>query len=156
MRPRGQGPYENVRANLARRCKDAYIYYCIIGETVRKGNERRYALPGTWRIRLRAEKRLGIRGAGTGHATLLFTLTERKQCHAGSKEVNGMCLSCGCGMPNDSHGDERNITQDDLDRAAQAANMSREQAAQNIMDCCRQMGAEGTQSQASAAQGASA
>lgn len=68
-----------------------------------------------------------------------------------------MCMSCGCGMPTDSHGDERNITQDDLDRAAQAANISRDQAAQNIMDCCRPMGADqGAQSQASAAQGASA
>lgn len=68
-----------------------------------------------------------------------------------------MCMSCGRGMPNDSHGDARNITQDDLDRAAQAANISREQAAQNIMDCCRQMGSDqGTQSQASAASNAPA
>lgn len=52
-----------------------------------------------------------------------------------------MCMSCGCGMPNDNHGDARNITQDDLGRAAQAANISREQAAQNIMDCCRQVSA---------------
>lgn len=52
-----------------------------------------------------------------------------------------MCMSCGCGMPNDNHEDARNITQDDLDRAAQAANISREQAAQNIMDCCRQVSA---------------
>lgn len=50
-----------------------------------------------------------------------------------------MCMSCGCGSPNDNHGDDRHITQADLDRAAQAANVSREQAAQNIMDCCRQV-----------------
>lgn len=49
-----------------------------------------------------------------------------------------MCMSCGCGSPSDNHGDERNITRDDLDRAAQAANISREQAAQNVMDCCQQ------------------
>lgn len=53
-----------------------------------------------------------------------------------------MCMSCGCGQPNDDHGDPRHITQDDLDRAAQAANVSREQAAQNIMDCCRQVSAD--------------
>ncbi len=52
-----------------------------------------------------------------------------------------MCMSCGCGAPNDDHGDRRNITQDDLDRAAEAANISRDQAAQNIMSCCGQMGA---------------
>jgi hypothetical protein len=68
-----------------------------------------------------------------------------------------MCMSCGCGSPNDNHGDERNITQDDLDRAAQAASISRDQAAQNIMDCCGQMGAtQGGQEQAGAGRGAPA
>lgn len=79
-------------------------------------------------------------------------LTVRKHRYAESEEDRTMCLSCGCGRPNDDHGDARNITQDDLDRAAQAANISRDQTAQNIMDCCRQMGAEqGAQGQASAA-----
>ncbi len=59
-----------------------------------------------------------------------------------------MCMSCGCGRPNDDHGDARHITLDELDQAAQAANISREQAAQNIMDCCRQVGSDqGAQSQ---------
>lgn len=56
-----------------------------------------------------------------------------------------MCMNCGCMQPNDDHGDERNITQDELDRAAQAANISRDQAAQNIMACCQQMGASSGQ-----------
>jgi hypothetical protein len=43
-----------------------------------------------------------------------------------------MCLSCGCGKPNDTHGDSRNITLDDLDMAAQAAGLTREQVSQNI------------------------
>lgn len=60
-----------------------------------------------------------------------------------------MCMSCGCGSPNDNHGDKRNITQDDLDRAAQAASISRDEAAQNVMDCCRQVDApESGQAQA--------
>lgn len=68
-----------------------------------------------------------------------------------------MCMSCGCGMPNDDHGDQRNITQNDLDRAAQAANISRDQAAQNIMSCCARMGSEqGAARQASAASSAPA
>ncbi len=67
-----------------------------------------------------------------------------------------MCMSCGCGMLNDNHRDERNITQDDLDRAAQAANVSREQAAQSIMDCCQQTNAgQGGQEQASTTQASS-
>lgn len=53
-----------------------------------------------------------------------------------------MCMSCGCGAPNDDHDDERNITQDDLDRASEAANISREQAAENIMCCCQPQGAD--------------
>ena len=51
-----------------------------------------------------------------------------------------MCMSCGCGNPNDSKGDNRNITQDDLNNAAQAANITPEQAVQNIMDTSQQMG----------------
>ena len=48
-----------------------------------------------------------------------------------------MCMSCGCGAPNNNHGDERNIAQDDLDRAAEAAGVSREQAVENTMTCCQ-------------------
>lgn len=49
-------------------------------------------------------------------------------------------MSCGCGNPNDSKGDSRNITQDDLNNAAQAANITPEQAAQNIMDASQEPG----------------
>jgi hypothetical protein len=44
-----------------------------------------------------------------------------------------MCLSCGCGKPNDDHGDSRNITLDDLNRAAEAAGTTRDRVLQNIM-----------------------
>ncbi len=43
-----------------------------------------------------------------------------------------MCVSCGRGEPNERHGDDRHITQDDLDAAAAAANITPEQVAQNI------------------------
>lgn len=45
-----------------------------------------------------------------------------------------MCLSCGCGKPNDDHGDPANITAQDLDRAAQAAKLHPLDAARNIHD----------------------
>jgi len=51
-----------------------------------------------------------------------------------------MCMSCGCGSPNDTHGDNRNITQDDLINAAQAADIDPQQAVQNILDCSEQLG----------------
>jgi hypothetical protein len=45
-----------------------------------------------------------------------------------------MCISCGCGMPNDKHNNPDLITMDDLQRAAKAANMKADDAAKNIAD----------------------
>jgi hypothetical protein len=45
-----------------------------------------------------------------------------------------MCLSCGCGEPNENHGDPRNITMQELEEAAEAANISTQEAAQNIVE----------------------
>lgn len=44
-----------------------------------------------------------------------------------------MCASCGCGKPSEQHGDPANITSDQIDAAAIAADISREQAAENIL-----------------------
>ena len=44
-----------------------------------------------------------------------------------------MCISCGCGTPNDDHGDSRNITLDDLNQAAAAAGTTRDRVLQNIL-----------------------
>jgi hypothetical protein len=49
------------------------------------------------------------------------------------KEVKIMCLSCGCGEPNNDHGNASNITMQDLEAAAKAANITPEQAADNIV-----------------------
>jgi hypothetical protein len=43
-----------------------------------------------------------------------------------------MCLSCGCGHPNDDHGDSRNITLNMLNQAAVAAGTTRDKVLQNI------------------------
>lgn len=43
-----------------------------------------------------------------------------------------MCLSCGCKQPNESHGDDRNITQRDIEAAAQAAEMEPKEVVTNI------------------------
>ncbi|MFZ5852675.1 MAG: hypothetical protein ACOYY2_15025 [Actinomycetota bacterium] len=47
-----------------------------------------------------------------------------------------MCMSCGCSQPRDDHGNRANITEQDMDAAARAAGISREQAAENICACC--------------------
>jgi hypothetical protein len=43
-----------------------------------------------------------------------------------------MCLSCGCGEPDADHGDPRHITMAKLREAAEAAEISAEEAAKNI------------------------
>lgn len=45
-----------------------------------------------------------------------------------------MCLSCGCGQPMESHGDPNNITMETIQRAADAAGISSDEAARNIRD----------------------
>lgn len=43
-----------------------------------------------------------------------------------------MCLSCGCGEPNATHGDDRHITLEDLEAAAKAAEISLEEVLNNL------------------------
>ena len=53
---------------------------------------------------------------------------------AGREEVNGMCVSCGCGVPRAAHGDDRHITLDDLEAAARAAGVTVEDVLRNIRE----------------------
>jgi hypothetical protein len=53
-----------------------------------------------------------------------------------------MCLSCGCGQPNESHGDPRNITLEKLEESAKAANISAEEAGRNINEGMRSRGSQ--------------
>lgn len=45
-----------------------------------------------------------------------------------------MCLTCGCGVPNDDHGDDRNITYADLVTAAEAAEIEVDEAVRNFQE----------------------
>ena len=45
-----------------------------------------------------------------------------------------MCLTCGCGLPNDDHGDPANITYDDFKKAAGAAEISTDEALKNLQE----------------------
>lgn len=58
------------------------------------------------------------------------------------RKDQAMCLSCGCGRPADQHGSPDNITLDALQRAADAAKISPDEAARNI-----QKGMEATKAQ---------
>lgn len=48
-----------------------------------------------------------------------------------------MCMTCGCGEPNERHGNDANITKEDLQRAGEAAGISVQQAADNIQTAMR-------------------
>jgi hypothetical protein len=64
-----------------------------------------------------------------------------------------MCLDCGCGELNKSHGDPRHITMDSIQSAAQASEISVEEAIKNISDGLRQ--AQGSSGQTSSNSSAS-
>jgi hypothetical protein len=49
-----------------------------------------------------------------------------------------MCLDCGCGEPNERHSDNRHIIMDDVKAAAEASEISVDEAARNISDGLRQ------------------
>jgi hypothetical protein len=49
-----------------------------------------------------------------------------------------MCLDCGCGEPNERHGDDRHIVMDDVRAAAEASEVSVEEATRNIIESLRQ------------------
>lgn len=45
-----------------------------------------------------------------------------------------MCATCGCGIPEDKHGDDRNINWSEIEAAAQANDISAEEAVKNIQE----------------------
>jgi len=50
-----------------------------------------------------------------------------------------MCMTCGCGKPNDQHGDKANITYDQLKAAADAAQIDPGSAADNLHDLAKKV-----------------
>jgi hypothetical protein len=50
-----------------------------------------------------------------------------------------MCLTCGCGEPNEDHGDSAHITYDDLKEAADAAEISVDEAARNLQETLKKV-----------------
>lgn len=62
-----------------------------------------------------------------------------------------MCLDCGCGELNESHGDSRHITMDSIRSAAQASEISVDEAIKNMSDGLRQAQQSSGQSSASSA-----
>jgi len=49
-----------------------------------------------------------------------------------------MCLNCGCGEPDERHGNDANITLDDVRRAGEANGQSVEESLRNMGMAARQ------------------
>jgi hypothetical protein len=62
-----------------------------------------------------------------------------------------MCLDCGCGELNESHGDSRHITMDSIRSAAQASEISVDEAIKNMSDGLKQAQQASGQSSSSTA-----
>jgi hypothetical protein len=45
-----------------------------------------------------------------------------------------MCMTCGCGEPEADHGDPRHITYSQLKQAAEAAEITVEEATKNVQE----------------------
>ncbi|HEX2259007.1 MAG TPA: hypothetical protein VHJ40_04615 [Actinomycetota bacterium] len=55
-----------------------------------------------------------------------------------------MCANCGCGIPEDKHGDDRNINWSEIVASAEANELSPGQAVANIVEMARKQGEEVT------------
>jgi hypothetical protein len=51
-----------------------------------------------------------------------------------------MCANCGCGIPEDKHGDDRNIAWSEIVAAAEANDGSPTEAVQNMQKMAEQQG----------------
>jgi len=45
-----------------------------------------------------------------------------------------MCANCGCGIPEDKHGDDRNINWSEIVASAEANDITPQQAVENIQE----------------------
>jgi hypothetical protein len=51
-----------------------------------------------------------------------------------------MCANCGCGIPEDKHGDDRNIAWSEIVASAEANNISPTEALQNMQKMGEEQG----------------
>jgi hypothetical protein len=57
-----------------------------------------------------------------------------------SREERTMCANCGCGIPEDKHGDDRNIAWSEIVAAADANDASPTEAIRNMQKMAEQQG----------------
>jgi hypothetical protein len=52
-----------------------------------------------------------------------------------------MCANCGCGIPEDKHGDDRNINWSEIVASAEASGITPAEAVRTIAEMSKQQGA---------------
>jgi ribosomal protein S26 len=57
-----------------------------------------------------------------------------------TREEVVMCANCGCGIPEDKHGDDRNIAWSQIVASAEANDLSPADAVGNMQEMARQQG----------------
>jgi ribosomal protein S26 len=61
-------------------------------------------------------------------------------CRNDGREGDEMCANCGCGIPEDTHGDERNIRWSEVVASAEANDISPKDAIENMRTMAEQQG----------------
>ena len=56
-----------------------------------------------------------------------------------------MCYDCGCEDPNDKHGDDRHIVEENFKQAAEAEGIPVEKAKQNVANLIKKLANKGDQ-----------
>lgn len=59
-----------------------------------------------------------------------------------------MCYNCGCGLPDEDHGDPRNLTNRSFEQAAEAVGQSAKEARENTLSLLRDVDLETGQTSA--------
>jgi hypothetical protein len=63
------------------------------------------------------------------------------ECAIGRRwEGNDMCANCGCGIPENTHGDDRNISWTQVVASAEANDISPSEAIENMRRMAEQQG----------------
>jgi hypothetical protein len=80
----------------------------------------------------------GVIPIGTRDAKVTDESEVRASEQAENRRSNFMCASCGCGKPDDQHGDNRHITLQAVKDAASAADITAEEVVKNLGDSVKQ------------------
>jgi hypothetical protein len=83
---------------------------------------------------------LAAQGRGFGPSVWMVPPQGKAVIAERRREERSMCANCGCGAPEDKHGDDRNIAWSEIVAAAEANDGSPTEAIQNMQKMAEQQG----------------